>query len=337
MKPLTACICANPGVQATVRTALDRLVGNAVKRIVVCTSVEEFAEVKKSGERLAVFVTPMPESNVLLRDVLDDHADPTRRAAFVYSSSAGVDSYALHEMQTLLHGVPFHNAQGCFANILAEHVIYAMLYFNRFSWQVEKDRTEKRWNQFNMIELKGQKVGVLGYGNIGQACGEMARALGMEVVGVRRSGTGKVINGVTVRGEDATDEVLRTSDFIVGVLPGTKATRHFFNRNVFAKMKPNAVFINIGRGVTQCETDVVDALERGVIRGAALDVFEVEPLPKTSPLWDVPNEKLLYTPHCADWTEDLIKKSAERFAGILEDYATTGASSAYQVSVEKGY
>ncbi len=97
---------------------------------------------------------------------------------------------------------------------------------------------------------------------------------------------------------DHLDAVVGKADFVVGVLPKTPETHFYFNKGFFEKMKPSAVFMNIGRGPTVKEVDLVEALKLKTISGAVLDVFEVEPLPKESELWDMPN--VLMTPHCAD-------------------------------------
>jgi len=212
-------------------------------------------------------------------------------------------------------------------------------------WEFEAKRcpankASKKFEKYNMIEMKGQKIGIIGYGDIGQSCGRLAASVGMEVTGIRRSARAEGFvdaHGVRVFGEAALDDVLHTSDFIVGVLPGTSATAHFFDKHIFNKMKNDAVFINIGRGSTQNETDIVAALTSGTIRGAALDVFEVEPLPSSSPLWNLPDDKLLLTPHNADWTDKLLSSTALRFVDIFEKYVANKEILEHLVDVKKGY
>ncbi|EPY34160.1 d-isomer specific 2-hydroxyacid dehydrogenase-like protein [Strigomonas culicis] len=214
-----------------------------------------------------------------------------------------------------------------------------MLYFNRYPWRLIQSKREKKWDRFNMTEVHGQKVAIMGYGDIGQQCGKLAAGLGMQVTGIRRRAPETPIDeyGVHVKTEAETDAVVAEADFVVGVLPGTSTTRHYFNKDFFRKMKPSAVFINIGRGMTQHEEDVCEALKNGTIRGAALDVFETEPLPETSPLWEVPDDKLLLSAHCADWTDKLLSSTIENFVQIFNSYSTTGSSDAYRVNVEQGY
>lgn len=102
---------------------------------------------------------------------------------------------------------------------------------------------------------------------------------------------------------------------MVGVLPKTSETTHFFKKEIFSMMKPSAIFMNVGRGVTVKETDLVEALKSHQIAGAVLDVFEVEPLMKDSELWDLPN--VLMTPHCADQDKEYLDRAIAIFADNL--------------------
>ncbi|EPY23689.1 d-isomer specific 2-hydroxyacid dehydrogenase-like protein [Strigomonas culicis] len=312
--------------------------GAKAKDIVVGNSVDEFAAAKAAGGPIALIVENTAHDTLKsLCDDFDKSSD--RRVKFIYSASAGVDAYRLHELKPELKGIPFHNAQGVYSRVLAEHVAFSMLYFNRYPWRLIQSKREKKWDRFNMTEVHGQKVAIMGYGDIGQQCGKLAAGLGMQVTGIRRRAPETPIDeyGVHVKTEAETDAVVAEADFVVGVLPGTSTTRHYFNKDFFRKMKPSAVFINIGRGMTQHEEDVCEALKNGTIRGAALDVFETEPLPETSPLWEVPDDKLLLSAHCADWTDGLIEHSLKNFTGIFESYSTKGTSDAYAVCVDKGY
>ena len=334
---LTVCICIDGFACPIVAAGVKNTLGAHLKDIVIGDKPKDFAKVQEYNDGIVMVVMGKSAHDVI-KDLCDDYNQTKRRVRFIYSVSAGVDAYRLSELTKELHGIPMYNAQGCYSNVLAEHVVFSMLYFNRFPWRLVASKNEKKWDRFNMIEIQEQKVVVIGYGDIGQACGQKAAALGKKVTGIRRSGDNMVDkHGVMVRGNDALDEAIREADFVVGVLPGTVHTTHFFNKDVFAKMKPSAVFINIGRGQTQCEADIVDALNNGVIRGAALDVFETEPLPKESPLWNLPDDKLLLTSHCADWTDHLMQRTTTRFTDIYTEYATKDKSDAYRVHLEKGY
>ncbi|RNE96022.1 D-isomer specific 2-hydroxyacid dehydrogenase-protein [Trypanosoma rangeli] len=162
----------------------------------------------------------------------------------------------------------------------------------------------------------------------------------MEVTGVRRSAPSekKDQHGVhMVYGDAERDRVIRESDFLVNTLPGTEETKLFFNKQRFAMMKPSAVYINIGRGITTSGEDLARALRDGVIRGAAVDVFEQEPLSTDSSLWDISDDKILLTAHSADRSVDLIPSSVRRFIGLVEEYIKTKQLNAYLVDPVRGY
>ncbi|EPY39103.1 d-isomer specific 2-hydroxyacid dehydrogenase-like protein [Angomonas deanei] len=330
--PITVCYTITGFPQKDIDAIAELLPG---VELIFGLTPADFSEVKNSGKDLAVIMFGA-QSHDILKDLCDDYANEKRRVKFIYSLSAGVDAYRLLELKQEVEGIPIHNGQSLYSNILAEHVNFAMMYFNRFSWRLNEAKHQKKFEKFNMIPVEGKKVLIYGYGDIGSQCGRLAVGLGMDVTGVRRTVKDPVDQyGVKVVSDG--DALLGEADFVVGVLPGTEATKQFFNMSLFKRMKPSAVFINIGRGSTQCETDIAEALNTGVIRAAALDVFEVEPLPESSPLWDLPDDKMLLSPHCADFTEDMLKAPVLRFKSIFNDYSTTGRTDAYRVSVEKGY
>lgn len=331
------CISADPVSTAVTKEKIAKAFAANKYPLVVSPTKADLEAIKKSGDEV-ILVVSGSQACEALEELCDDMNAPTRRVKLIYSITAGVDTYRFQDLKHHLKGIPFCNAQGCFSAILAEHVIFSMLHFNRYPWRLLAQKEQKKWERFSMIRLEGQKVGIIGYGNIGQECGRLAVAMGMKVTGIKRSVNEPVDRyGVHIRGEDYMDQLLQESDFIVGVLPATSHTVGFFNKSVFSKMKPSAVFINIGRGVTQNEDDIVQALQNNVIRGAALDVFQVEPLPPTSPLWQLPDDKVLLTPHCADVTDDIVHISADRFIGIAKEFFETKKVTAYTVDVEKGY
>ncbi|GET92239.1 d-isomer specific 2-hydroxyacid dehydrogenase-like protein [Leishmania tarentolae] len=332
----TICVCVNNSLQDPVSIVLKRLEGR-VSAIVYGTDVSCFAPVKANNDGIILIVLGSC-AHAVIKDLCDDYDKEQRRVKLIYSLSAGVDAYKLSELKQELSGILFCNAQGCSSNVLAEHVLFCMLYFNRFPWRLSASKKERKWDCFNNIEIRYQKVVIIGYGDIGEACGAKAVALGMQVTGIRRSGDNKVDKfGVMVRGNDALDELVREADFVISLLPATEHTRHFFDKAFFAKMKPSAVFINIGRGVSVCEADIIEALQHDTIRAAALDVFEVEPLPRDSPLWDFPDSKVLLTAHSANLTEDVIERTMKGFMVTFEELCTRGTVSAHRVCMDKGY
>ncbi|RNE97794.1 D-isomer specific 2-hydroxyacid dehydrogenase-protein, partial [Trypanosoma conorhini] len=208
------------------------------------------------------------------------------------------------------------------------------------TWRSLASRAAHKWDPFNMVELRGRKVGIIGYGDIGQAAARLATVFGMEVTGVRRSAPSEKVDkygALVVSGDAERDRVIRESDFLVNTLPGTEETKQFFNKERFAMMKPSAIYINIGRGITTKGEDLALALRDGVIRGAAVDVFEQEPLSSASSLWDISDDKLLFTAHSADRSVDLVPSSVRRFIGLVTEYMKTKQLNTYFVDAVRGY
>ena len=156
--------------------------------------------------------------------------------------------------------------------------------------------------------LRGTTALIVGAGSIGIETGRLLRAAGLRVRGIARTARAPDDVFESIAGPDALREELAAADHVVNVLPITPSTRRVFDEAAFAAMKASAVFVNIGRGSTVEEPALIEALRGGVIAGAALDVFEVEPLPADSPLWRMPN--VLVSPHRAgdheEWEADVV-------------------------------
>jgi phosphoglycerate dehydrogenase-like enzyme len=169
--------------------------------------------------------------------------------------------------------------------------------------------------------IEGTQMGIIGLGTIGGAVARRAAALGMHVVGVRRRvDQGKPVGVEDVVGPDALDDVIASSDVLVLAAPWTGATDRLIDERAIARMKRGAIVINIARGQLVCETSLARALSEGRLCGAALDVFNDEPLPPSSPLWSAPN--VIITPHTSgfradhwDAAVDLFIEQLRRFIG----------------------
>jgi phosphoglycerate dehydrogenase-like enzyme len=154
-----------------------------------------------------------------------------------------------------------------------------------------------------MEVVSKKSMAIMGYGDIGAACAKIAKnGFGMKVWGIKRNPNdcSDLYRSYCdeVVGNDQYDRIVKEADFIVGVLPKVPDTEDFFNmETTFSKMKKSAVFMNIGRGPTVQEEDLIKALKEGMIGGAVLDVFKKEPLEPENELWSLPN--VLITPHCA--------------------------------------
>ncbi|GAB3644455.1 D-2-hydroxyacid dehydrogenase [Streptomyces sparsus] len=270
--------------------------------------LEGRAEVLHADER--TLAERLPEADVLL--VWHFTTDAVKlawpgdgpRPGWVHTASAGVDRL-LPELAG--SNTVITNARGVFDQPIAEYVaglVVAMAKDFAGTWELQR---EHRWRHRETMRVGGTRAVVVGSGPIGRAIGRTLQALGVtvELVG-RREQTGDPEFG-TVHASGTLDSLLPQADWVVCAAPLTAATVGMFDADAFARMNPAAHFVNIGRGRHVVTADLVDALRRGVIRGAAVDVLDEEPLAPDSPLWDVPG--LLVSPHMSGdtlgWRDDL--------------------------------
>jgi phosphoglycerate dehydrogenase-like enzyme len=213
-------------------------------------------------------------------------------------------------------------ASGVYSGPLAEFAMMALLAHAKDLDRLRRDKAEKRWRQTTTGTLYGKILCVVGVGSIGQAVAVRARPFGMRVVGVKR-----------VVGEDdaawgyadelyATRDLhqaLREADYVVAALPGTPETQRLLNAEAIGAMKQGAYFVNVGRGKVVDEGALVEALKSGHLAGAALDVFEEEPLPEDSPLWEL--ENVVVSPHSTDMVGAQInERQVDLFCENLQRY-----------------
>ena len=227
------------------------------------------------------------------------------RLRWIQSISAGVEELASPTLPA--HGVVLTNAAGVYDPGLAESVLGFLLAFSTRLLEDARLRPGE-WPADEIKLLRGTTASVVGAGSIGTEVGRLLRAAGLRVRGVARTPRRPDETFEAIVGVQELHAELARADHVVNVLPITAATRGLFDAAAFAAMQPHAVFVNIGRGATVEEPALVEALERGMIAGAALDVFEVEPLPAESPLWRMPN--VLVSPHRAGdherWAGDVV-------------------------------
>ncbi len=215
------------------------------------------------------------------------------RLAWVQSTFAGVDALC---RPGLRRDYALTGLRGIFGALMREYVLGWILALERDLFGARDHQRHGRWQAQPYRGLAGLTLGVCGLGSIGQAVAHAGAAFGMRVVGYRRTpapcaAVERVYSG------GAFHAFLAEPDHLVVVLPDTPATAGLFDRKALAAMRDDAVLINVGRGRTVVEADLVEALRQGALRAAVLDVFASEPLPAESPLWSLPNAYL--TPHNA--------------------------------------
>lgn len=247
----------------------------------------EFSDVSKAEVLLVA-----PRSVKWIAGILD----VAHNLRWIHSLGAGVEALPFD----LLRGrdIIVTNSRGIYADALAEFAIGAMLWFAKDFGRLIRNQHARRWEPFDVEWLQGKTAGVIGYGGIGSAVGRRAQAMGMNVLPVRRS-------------EGDVDDVIGRSDYVVLSAPLTPSTRNLMNRDRIARMQRHAILINISRGAIVDERALIDALREKRIHGAALDVFENEPLPPDHPLWSL--ENVLVSPHSADHTPDSHERAMRFF------------------------
>jgi phosphoglycerate dehydrogenase-like enzyme len=265
------------------------------------------------------------------RPTLLDLVPRAPRLRWIQSISAGVEEFARPVLAE--HGVVLTSAAGVYDPGLAESVLGFLL---AFSGRILEDaRLEPgAWPHDGTRLLRRTTALIVGAGSIGTETGRLLQATGARVRGIARTprAPDDVFERIGGAGDLHTE--LAEADHVVNVLPRTARTERMFDAAAFAAMKPTAFFVNIGRGATVDEPALIDALAAGRIAGAALDVFEVEPLPPDSPLWRMPN--VLVSPHRAGdherWADDVVALFVDNLKRFV-----AGEQLRNVVDVELGY
>jgi phosphoglycerate dehydrogenase-like enzyme len=230
---------------------------------------------------------------------------------WIHQRSVGLDAALFPEL--VASPVPLTNGRGTFSQSLGEFVMAGALYFAKDMPRMLRAKADRRWEVFTLHELSRQTMGIVGHGDIGRAIARRAKAFGMRVLALRRDtaprGGDEHVDKVYASAQ--LHEMLPECDYVVVAAPLTPQTKHLLSTAEFSIMKPAAIVMNVGRGPVIDEVALVEALSSGRIRGAALDVFEVEPLPAESALWDMKN--VLISAHTADHTYDWLMDALNFF------------------------
>jgi phosphoglycerate dehydrogenase-like enzyme len=273
-----------------------------------------------TGNNLEALERAAGEADVVLmwsgtRDLLREVLRVAPRVRWVHSRSAGLDSVLFPELTE--SPALLTNGRGVFSQSLGEFAIGAVLFFAKDFRRMIRSQEQGRWDPFDVTEIRGQSMGIVGYGDIGRAVASRAKAMGMRVVAVRRrpelSANDPYVDEVLAL--PALPDLMKQSDYVTVAAPLAEGTRGLIGEAELGAMKRDAVIINIGRGPVILEAALVRALEERRIRGAALDVFDEEPLPEGHPFYRLDN--ILLSPHSADhtatWLEDAMRFFLDNF------------------------
>ena len=212
---------------------------------------------------------------------------------YIHTTSAGLDHMPMDYIRE--HGIVLCNAHDVYSIPIAEFVLCGVLQIIKRAQHFRELQRAHIWDKAERLgELGGKKVCIIGSGSIGTETAKRFRAMGCVVTGLCRHPAPKADYDAVVH-IDRLNEILRESDVVVSSVPLSAETRHLLDAARFASMKNGAVFVNISRGGVVDTAALIEALQSGKLSGAAIDVFEEEPLPPDSPLWEIGN--LILTPH----------------------------------------
>ena len=246
--------------------------------------------------------------------------DLAQRLRWIQITSAGVNRLLFDELRQ--SDIVVTNASGVFGVPIAEQVLGMMLALTRGLHTCVREQAAGRWPgpavRGGTDVLEGKTCVVLGLGDIGTEVARRAKAFAMTVVGIRRRPTSKPPEVDELLGPDEMDQALARADYLVMALPLTPATRHIVDARVLSLMKSSAYIFNVGRGAAIDESALVDALREGRLAGAGLDVFEKEPLPEDSPLYQM--ENVIITPHSSGGSPHNRAKLLDLFCRNLRRY-----------------
>ena len=230
---------------------------------------------------------------------------------FIQLTSAGFDRVDMDYVRA--HGIDIHNARGVYSIPMAEFAVGGVLQIYKQARFFCEGQAAHRWEKHRGLrELFGKTVTVVGCGSVGTECAKRFRAFGCRVIGVDIAPrTDEAYESMLPIGNF--DEILPTTDVLVLTVPLTCETERLIDRRRLGLLPGSAVVVNISRGRVLDETALCELIESGRLSGAVLDVFETEPLPASSPLWDAPNTVL--TPHNSFVSEG----NGERLAGLIID------------------
>jgi phosphoglycerate dehydrogenase-like enzyme len=266
----------------------------------------------------------LPEADIVLGwGVRRANFASAARLRWIQLTAAGVGGVLFPEL--VESPVIVTNARGLHAVSMAEHALGVMLMFARKLHLARDAQSRHHWSQEEQWgeappfgQLAGSTLGIVGFGAVGRALAERARALGMRVLAVRRHPDSDPAPAEAQWGPERLPDLIQRSDWLALAAPLTPATRGMIGRAELALMPRHAILVNLGRGALVDEVALIETLAEGRIAGAALDVFQEEPLPEASPLWAMPH--VIATPHVSGLGPRFWERTCELFARNLRHW-----------------
>lgn len=306
MSSMTLLVVSNPSAPylkwlRELPTDVNYVVGN---------TVETLSTVADSADAILYCMGP----GIPLKTVWD----LAPRVQWVHSLSAGLESILFPALAEST--VPMTNGRGVFKESLGEFVVASILHFAKDLRRMVRNQEAGRWEQFDVEMVAGKTLGIIGYGEIGRAAAVRAHALGMKIHVIRRRPQLSEEDPIVEKSFTTTQrgEMMAGVDYLLVAAPLTGETKGLVGAAELARLQPNAVVMNVGRGPVIDEAALVEALRSGAIKGAALDVFDKEPLPDGHAFYGL--ENVLLSPHCADHTATWTDEAMQFFLGNLQRF-----------------
>jgi D-2-hydroxyacid dehydrogenase (NADP+) len=255
------------------------------------------------------------------------------RLRWIQALTAGIDFYPLSKIKE--RDILLTCGRGIHKIYIAEYAIAAMINLARNFHLMFRNQLKGKWDRsISQDEIHGKTVGILGLGSIGQEIARKAFVLGMRVIGVKNNP--QPLESVEhVYGPAEMKEVFIQSDYVINLLPNTTATSGLIDKTFFALMKRSACFINLGRGSTINQADLIDALQTKLFRALVSDVYEKEPLPEDNPLWQL--ENVILTPHVAGVSSKYLERALSIIRHNLKVYVGHSGEMINVVDLTRGY
>ena len=308
------------GIQLTQNPEKYKYLLSVLKSELHTTSGLEFVHIP-TDEKLTKMI---PELDILTTYHIKEtsFANATDRLKWVHFGVAGLEHSLFPEV--IRSKAIITNASGIHAGPVSEFVMSALLYFSKRFKDCQKFMQTKNWTQWEvakqMVQLKGKTIGIIGFGSLGKAIAKKAKTFDMKVIATRRLQK-KVEHKKTVDElipVSNLSHLLKNSDFVVIACPLTPVTKNMIGKRELSEMKSTAFIINIARGEIINEAALINALQNKTLAGAALDVFEKEPLPKESPLFALDN--VFLSPHISGNFPEYQHDVMVQFADNLNRY-----------------
>ena len=253
---------------------------------------------------------------------LTDLPDLAPNVRWIQATSAGIGQMVKRlEYDTRMPETIFTTASGIHSQPLAEFCIMSMLMYSRGLTRMLKMQSQKHWERYAGTDLVDRTVTIIGMGNIGQRVTEIAKSFGMHVIGIKRTVSDIDLTGMQadqILPVNKLQDALKQADYLILCMPHTPETEYMIGETELNLLPKGAILINIARGTVVDELAMIKSLDQGHLGGAALDVFQTEPLPKHSPLWNMPN--VLISPHSGSTSERENSRLTDLFCHNLRQY-----------------